>query len=345
MTDKELEHPTTYRKEVLDRLFGCIKSGDSFFVIGGASAGKTRLMDFIMREPVQRHYLEDQAQKTLLIRVDLNRHHEGNDWHFFELLLSSLMLGCSQHKSTSDFFEQLVDLDRQVLESRDFLLALRLFELAVHMLCKNLNIKVCFIFDEFDWMYKNMPKEFFDHLRAVRDANKYKVCFGLFLRDLPDRLRDKSENESFYELISHRLIGLGPYNPDDAKRVLQQMEERREHPLSQKWRDAFVFASGGHPGLLQALLSMHINLSKENERMGDLNWVAKQEFIIDECEKIWGSLAEEEHLWLVEAVRGNIELIPLQEFKLLTAKGILKKQGEEYKVFSAVFDLFLQEKL
>jgi hypothetical protein len=345
MIDKELEHPLSYRKEVLERLFGCIKSGDSFFVIGGASVGKTRLMDFIMREEVQHHYLGDRAQTTWLIRVDLNRHHEGEDWHFFELLLSSIMLGSSRYKNSSEIFEQLVDLDRQILESHDFLLALRLFELAVHMICKNLNINVCFIFDEFDRMYKNMPKEFFDHLRAVRDANKYKVCFGLFLRDLPERLRDKSDNESFYELISHRMIGLGPYKSDDAKRVLQQMEERREHSLTQKWRDAFVFASGGHPGLLQALLSMHINLSKENERMGDLNWLAKQEFIIDECEKIWGSLAEEEHLWLVEAVRGNFELIPLQIFKLLTAKGILVKQGKDYKVFSPVFELYLQEKL
>ena len=93
--DNGLEHSLSYRKEVLERLFGCIKSVDSFFVIGGASAGKTRLMDFITREEVQRHYLGDQAQMTWLIRVDLNRLHKGEDWHFYELLLSSLMLGCS----------------------------------------------------------------------------------------------------------------------------------------------------------------------------------------------------------------------------------------------------------
>jgi AAA+ ATPase superfamily predicted ATPase len=339
------KHPLSYRKDVLQRLFGCVKSTDSFFVIGGASSGKTRLMDHIMREEVQQYYLGDQFQTTWLIRVDLNRHHANEAWNFYELLISSMMLGCSQYENTSDVFEQLVDLDRQVLESRDFLRALRLFELAVHMLCKNHNINLCFLLDEFDDMYRSMPKEIFAQLRGVRDANKYQVCYGLFLRDLPERLRDTSENESFYELISPRMIGLGPYNYDDAIRVLQQMEERREFPLTENWRDAFVMASGGHAGLLQALLSTRINLAQENESMKDANWMVKQELITEECDKIWGSLAKEEQAKLAEAVRGNFEQIPPKVLKLLTAKGILQKKRQGYQVFSPIFERYLQEKI
>lgn len=338
------EHPLSYRKEVLQRLFGCVRSGDSFFVIGGASSGKTRLMDHIMRQDVQQLYLDDQFQTTWLIRVDLNRHHAKEDWNFYELLISSLMLGSSQYENTTGIFEQLVDLDRQVMESRDYLRALRLFELAVHMLCKNNNLNLCFLLDEFDEMYRNMPKEIFAQLRAVRDANKYQVSYGLFLRDLPERLRNIAENESFYELVSQRMIGLGPLSYDDAMRAMQQMEERREFSLTPQWRDAFVVASGGHPGLLQALLGTHINLSKENESMRDIKWVVKQEFIADECNKIWNSLAEEEQVWLVEAVRGNFEPMPPKVMKLLTAKGLLQKKEKGYEVFSVIFNQFLQEK-
>ena len=339
------EHPLSHRKEVLQRLFGCIKSTDSFFVVGGASTGKTRLMDFIMREDVQQYYLGNQFQTTWLIRVDLDRHHANEDWNFYELLISSLMLGCSQYENGVGIFEQLVDLDRQVLESRDFLRALRLFELAVHMICKNLGIKICFLLDEFDEIYSNMPKEIFAQLRGVRDANKYQVCYGLFLRNLPDRLRKQSENESFYELISQRMIGLGPFSYDDAIRVMQQIEERREFPLTAQWRDAFVVASGGHAGLMQALLSTRINLSKENEKMKDASWVVKQEFIKDECDKIWGSLAEEEQAGLLEALRGNFENVTPKILKLLTAKGILQNKGDGYEIFSPIFKLYLQEKL
>jgi hypothetical protein len=338
------EHPLSYRKEVLQRLFGCVRSADSFFVIGGASSGKTRLMDHMMRQDVQQLYLGDQFQKTWLIRVDLNRHHAKEDWNFYELLISSMMLGCSQYENTSAIFEQLVDLDSKVLESRDFLRALRFFELAVHMLCKKNNINVCFLLDEFDEMYRMMPKEIFAQLRAVRDANKYQVCYGLFLRDLPDRLRSTADNESFYELLSHRMFGLGPLGYDDAMRALQQMEERREFPLPVKWRDAFIGASGGHPGLLQALLSTRINHSKDNESMKDAKWVVKQEFITEECHKIWGSLAEEEQAGLLEAARGNFAKLPPKVLKLLTAKGMLQKKGPGYQVFSPIFYQYLQEK-
>ena len=285
------EHPLSYRKEVLERLFGYVRSGDSFFVIGGASSGKTRLMDHMTRMDVQQNYLGDQSQKTWLIRVDLNRHHDKDDWNFYELLLSSMMLGCNQHENAAGFFEQLVDLDTQVMESRDFLRALRFFELAVHMLCKNNNMNLCFLLDEFDEMYSNMSKEIFAQLRAVRDANKYQVCYGLFLRDLPERLRKSPDIENFYELLSHRMIGLGPLNDEDAIRALRQMEERREVSLSDKWRNAFVSISGGHPGLLQALLSTRINTAKDNESMRDFFWLIKQEFIVEECEKIWDSLS------------------------------------------------------
>jgi hypothetical protein len=338
------EHPLSYRKEVLDSLFRYVRSSDSFFVIGGASSGKTRLMDHISRQDVQQHYLGDSFQTTWLIRVDLNRHHDTDDWNFYELLLSSMMLSCRQHDDISGIFEQLVDLDRRVMESKDYLQALRFFELAVYRLCKINNINLCFLLDEFDEMYRTMPKEILAQLRAVRDANKYQVCYGLFLRDLPERLRETSDNENFYELLSHRMIGLGPLSYDDAIRAIQQMEERREISLSLKWRDAFVTASGGHPGLLQALLSIYTNTTKENESIRDLKWLVKQEFIAEECEKIWDSLSEEEQVWLLEAVRGHFDLIPPKVLKLLTAKGILQKKGDGYEVFSPIFDRYLKEK-
>ncbi|GAB4503344.1 MAG: hypothetical protein Fur0043_03360 [Anaerolineales bacterium] len=338
------EHPLSYRKEVVRRLFGYVKSADSFFVIGGASAGKTRLLDFIMREDVQKHYLEERAQTTWLIRVDLNRHHAGADWTFYELLISSMMLGSSRYEDTQEIFEQLANLDEKVMEGRDDLQALRFFELAVHRLCVIHDLNVCFLLDEFDGMYRTMSKEIFAQLRAVRDANKNQVCYGLFLRDLPERLRPPSDNESFYELLSHRMIGLGPLNYDDATRALRQMEERREFRLQPTARDVIISISGGHPGLLQALLGLHIKYSVENEQMGNWNWLIKQEFVQDECAKIWASLSPEEQSALLQAVHNAFERIPPHIFKLITAKGLLQKKDQSYKIFSPIFERYLQDK-
>ena len=40
--------PSHYREEVLKPFFKYVKSGESFYVVGAPSVGKTRLMDFIM---------------------------------------------------------------------------------------------------------------------------------------------------------------------------------------------------------------------------------------------------------------------------------------------------------
>lgn len=338
------EHPLSYRQPIVSRLFRYIKSADSFFVIGGASAGKTRLLDFIMRKDVQNHYLEEQASTTWLIRVDLNRHHAGANWTFYELLISSMMLGSSHYEDTREILEQLVDFDEKVMASQDDLQALRYFELAVHGLCKIHDLNICFLLDEFDGMYRAMPKEIFAQLRAVRDANKNQVCYGLFLRDLPERLRPPSDNESFYELLSHRMIGLGPLGYDDAIRALRQMEERREFRLEPTARDIIVKISGGHPGLLQALLSLHIKFSVENEQMGNWNWLVRQEFVQDECAKIWTSLSSEEQTALLEAAHNVFDHIPQHVFKLITAKGLLQKKEHSYTIFSPIFERYLQDK-
>lgn len=342
------EHDYSYRQEVLQGLFDYVRSTDSFFVIGGASVGKTRLMDFIFRNDVQEHYLGDLSKTTWLIRVDLNRHYPKEDWHFYELLINSLALSCSQYEdtpeiNTTEIYEQIAILDGRVIESRDFLLALRLFELAVHMLCKKHEISLCILLDEFDDMYRKMPKEFFAQLRAIRDANKNQLCYGLFLRDLPNRLRNTTENEGFYELFSHRMIGLGPYEYNDGIRVIQQIENRERRTLSPEWREAFYQASGGHPGIINGLFSQKIDLSIRKELIKEPSWIINQGIIKEECNKIFGSLSEEEQQGLLAFVQN--ESLPQPVLELLTAKGLIKKRSGKLIIFSPIFDIYLQEKV
>lgn len=40
--------PSDYREETLKPFFNYIKGGESFFLIGAPSVGKTRLVDFVM---------------------------------------------------------------------------------------------------------------------------------------------------------------------------------------------------------------------------------------------------------------------------------------------------------
>ncbi|NOH04488.1 MAG: hypothetical protein HND47_22215 [Chloroflexi bacterium] len=222
--------PSHYREEVLKPFFNYVKSGESFYLIGAPSVGKTRLVDFVMgddpdalwagedydRDWVKKKYLgEDIATKIWLVRVDMNNMQYDTDWRFqfYELLLNSILLTCNRNSSMEKIEplkQELAGLDSQVIQSKDALMAHRLFGMAVNMICQLYGIRLCFLFDEFDKTYGTaMPHETFAQLRAIRDANKYRLSYVLFLRGLPEKLRDPLENEGFFELISRNMLGLG----------------------------------------------------------------------------------------------------------------------------------------
>ena len=204
MSDKKdnagSEHEMLYRQEILSRLFGFVNNTDSFHLIGAASMGKTRLLDFLMRSDVQEYYLGDDYEKTWLVRVDLNRmpvsaNSDNWEFYFFELLLSSILLCCISRKNVNEeIMKDLVSLDSEVIKSEDLLFALRFFEWEVSKLCQKYDIKLCFLFDEFDETYSKMPPEVFAQLRSVRDANKRYLLYGMFLR-MPSKILRKSNDK------------------------------------------------------------------------------------------------------------------------------------------------------
>jgi hypothetical protein len=353
--------PSHYREEVLNRFFNYVKSGESFYVVGAPSIGKTRLMDFLMgdepdalregietdRERVKKLYLDAEVSaKIWLARVDMNRLRSENDWgfRFFELLLNTVLLACNKCESTDEMEKlkaSLAALDSEVIESKDALKAHRLFEMAVNMLCQSYGIKIHFLFDEFDETYKTMPRELFSHLRAIRDANKYRVSYILFLRNLPEKLRDPSENEDFYELISRNMLGLGPYSPQDTYHIIQQLENRREYILSQDEREWLIVNSGGHPGLIQALFAIFKEHPQATAQMGNINWYAAQQSVKEEFRKLWAGLLEDEKSGLLEFSRGNQTAMSQATGKLLTAKGLLKSTSNGINFFSPLFGPWL----
>ena len=336
MLESGPQYPKEFRQEILTPFFRYIQSAESFYVVGAASMGKTRLLDVIMRAEVQKQYLGEHADHHWLIRVDLNRlAAKQEDWGFYELLLSSILLDLNNHENVDNLYTEIAKLDADIIQNRDLVRALRFFEMVVNKLCQSYQIKLCFLFDEFDEAYRNFPRETFLQLRAVRDANKNRVSFVLFLREQPEHLRAQIDNESFYELLSRNHVGLGPYTRQDALHVIQQLEVRREHPLSTEQREKLFDASGGHPGLIQAILSTLIDIPHASEKFnasGWLEWLSRQPAPVEECRKIWNGLSKEETEGLCAFVAGNFDKISVQAGNLLITKGLLQRKGEDAKV-------------
>lgn len=334
------EHPLTYRHEIVAPLFDLIRGRESCAIVGPASGGKSRLVQFILRPDVRRHYLGDDVDSTLLVLADGNRVAEVSEWGLYELLLTTLTEASGQYPGTQVLRDTLNHLRYEVITGNNALLARRHTELAVQMVCQEQGFRLCLILDEFDACYRALPASALANLRALRDTHKFRLSYVLLLRELPSRLRLPAEVEGFYELFSRSVFGLKPYSADDARRVISQLAARRGYSLSEKTMVELLRLSGGHPGILVALFDiMARNQEPATEDWQEWTW--KQPQVQEECRKLWEGLNQDERIALSHlAQEVGAAYGPRQSLEL---KGLIRSEQDAYHFFSPLFQRYVRE--
>ena len=334
------EHPITYRQELAAPLFQMLRACESGAVVGAAGMGKSRLIQFILRPDVRTHYLGDEAESFLFVQIECNRLAVVSEWGLCELLLTALIEVAGEHPVAASLRNELNQLGREVIVTGNVLPAQRHVELAVRMLCKGPGLKLGLLFDEFDELYCNLPAQTLANLRALRDANKYWLSFLLFLRDHPAQLRPVDECEGFYELFSRSVLGLTPYSQEDARRIIQQVAARRKHKLEQldsQTVNTLLHLSGGHPGLLVALLDALVDSIPLGTTWTE--WAEQRQEVREECRKIWEGLriAERQTLnHLAQQISTGF-----QERQFLLLKGLLREESpRQFTFFSPLFERY-----
>lgn len=330
------EHPLAYRAEIAAPLFDLLRASESVAIIGPASMGKSRLLQFLLRANVQQHYLGDAAATTWLVLADCNRLAEASEWGLYELMLTSLTETAAAGRLDPALRDWLNNLREKTITAASPLLARRHVEMATRVLCREHGLRLCFIFDEFDTAYKTLPPGALANLRALRDADRYSVCYVLMMRDRPERLRAPADSEGFYELISRSVLGLKPYTRPDAQRVIAQLAARRNHPVSEDQEADMLLLSGGHPGLLVALFDVIMLDGKRPSGDELTKWALAQPQVVEECRKLWDGLTQDERSALSHLAQGIG--VPYAVRESLTLKGMIAPGGPEAAhFFSPVF--------
>lgn len=288
-------HDLTYRARILQPLFQRLQAVESVAMVGAASMGKSRLLQFMLQPEVRAHYLGAQAETTLFLSVDCNRLHEISPFALYELILTSLVESAGDYTALAELRAQFISLRNEVITAQNALLAQRNLELALRMVCREHAQSVCIVLDEFDEALETLPGQTLATLRALRDANKYRLTYVLFLRDAPGDIRPPDDYEGLFELLSRGIIGLTPYGEEDTARILAQISTRRHHelpPLDQAAKQELLHLSGGHPGLLVALLDALTATPPMGRAWED--WAMEDVKVREELRKLWVGLRPEE---------------------------------------------------
>ncbi len=346
MSDHDMSLPLTYRADLLGAIMPALQAGECCSLVGTSGVGKSNLVRFLQRPDVQQHYWGDAP--TWMILVDTNGlvfEDKPDEYAVAELMIHRLIRESERRglaRSEIDDFDQLY---LPLAERRNPLLAIRYLERICGRLCEGHGLRLTFLFDQFEDVWKSGDARLFLHLRHLRDEFKYRLNYLVLTRDRLQQIRERARDdladvESFWELFSSHVYGLGPYNAADARCMIDRIAARRNVAVSDDLGRLVLSASGGHSGLLRALFWALQNNSQPYET--EPNRLLKLPSVAEECAKIWHDLLPEQQRTLCAlAVDDHFQQADDDSLADMRLKRLVV--GDAPRIFSPVFHAYALE--
>jgi DNA-binding winged helix-turn-helix (wHTH) protein len=288
-----------YRAAEASQVMRWINAGQSGSIIGLRGTGKSNFLRFLLRDAVRQHYLEPNGGKVALILVDRLALTEHVDWAIWELMLDRLLPELRIVGSEPQFLDEIAALHREVMRTKDPLIARRAVEQAVAFLCDRLGYQVVFIFDDFDTLFISLDPRLFLGLRSLRDAHKDRVSYLVAVSDDLSNLRNEiGEVERFAQLVSQNVCDVGPCNEADARQIIHYHASQRSLKLDEDDIVRLITLSGGHAGLLKVILRLLWSAPSSTRLAVLAPTLMNEQLVQTECRKLWDSLPENERLAL-----------------------------------------------
>lgn len=318
-------------------------AGECCSLVGTSGVGKSNFVQFIQQQNVQEHYFPD--GKTWIVIIDSNGLVFEEQLGAFEILEAMILRLVSQvkmHYIGEEIETWASELYLHLLDRPSTLLALRTLEWLCERLCNQQELRLIFLFDQFEDIWQVGPPRLFLNLRHLRDLSKYRVVYLVVMRQVLEQQReDYDEVEAFWELFAGHTFGLGMFNDTDAKQMLERVAQRTG--IKTMPDDAYVKSliepTGGHPGLLRAL---PWRLLEAPNQPINLEILMQIPTVTAECTKIWLDLEPSERTVVrLIAHEKPIDHPASDELAILRLKEIVK--GEPPTLFSPIFTAFVRD--
>jgi hypothetical protein len=346
---QDLSLPVTFRGEIIQKLLDLLKQGESCSLIGVGSSGKSNVVRHINRADVREYYLGGHAQNVLYLYVNCTELTETlyTAHGLYCLILDVMRKAVRDHQpGAGEQHTVLRALWKEAIESDSDALARSNLEDAFQNVFRTGVEQVFISLDDFDLFFAKAPASAVNSLRAFRDDYKVQLAYVTVTRRELGYLRDPSNVEDFLELVvPTTTFPAVPYSEPDARFMIKRLAGRENPPrtLSDLEEVVLMGLSGRHAGLLRMIYKVtrdQFQLMSPN--LPDL--LRGHPAIVEECEKIWSSLIEDEQHSL-EAVASECQSAG-EDLGALLAKGVVRTRPDEtYAVFSPVFARFVVDRL
>jgi DNA-binding winged helix-turn-helix (wHTH) protein len=333
--------PLSFRADLLGQLMPALRAGECCSLVGTSGVGKSNLVRFLQRPDVQSAYWGDEP--TWVVVIDTNSlvfDDRPDEYIIAELMIYRLIREAERRNMPADF---IADLDKKyipLIEQPSAHLALRYLERVCGRICETSGIRIVFAFDQFEDLWKSRGARLFLNLRHLRDEFKYRLVYLVMTREQLQHSRDdRAAVESFWELFTSHIYGLGMYGASDANMMIDRMAQRRGIDVPDELRQTVLAVSGGHSGLLRAVFWA---LQGGPSAAVGYDKLLLVDAIAQECAKIWGDLLPEEQQ-IVRVIATESTELALDDPTLANVQLKQLVRGDPPALFSPLFAAYARQ--
>jgi hypothetical protein len=331
--------------ELIHNLYGmnCVE------LLGFSNVGKSAILRLLSQQDVWIQELGEAGKTFTPVYIDCNRMLNVNAQGFYELVLRCLQESYSEMAQLS---ELTAAYNLLVSPSSDFQVPLS-FNRGVTAALQARQIKLVFLFDEFDEPFHKIDGRVFLNLRALKDRFHEQLVYMTATGEPLTQLRQENHCSEFCELFSLRTWHLAPLVRGDVDRLTRRYIESYDVRFNSEDIDFVYEWAGGHPRMVEGICRVleEVVLQATPELTDPVQrWKLHAEvarrlrtdpYLNQECQKIWEECSEAEK---GELLALNIADHQPQTEVLsdLVRRHILLRAGNRYQVFCRLLAEFIQ---
>lgn len=339
----EQTYPEDFRAETAKELGEHLNKRDSVVFIGMRRVGISNFLRFFLYHKNIRHSYSHKLNH-LFIAVDLNDLIERTTFAFWVLTLKRI----SDSVETSGFDPKIKkyieNLFLDGIQSKDLFILIENIKKALSKITAEEVLPTIF-FIRFDRISEAATAEFIANLEGIKDATHNKLAFVF--------TTSRGLNSISPEVFSHTSLSLAesqvflkPASESDLKTICDAYIKRFGLRISEELEKELVKLTGGYVQYLQlALISLNEPENNINRPKELLSFLMADERINLQSEELWEGLTTSEQQTLLK-ILNNYDLSEkeLKDSRYLLDSGFISKTNSGFKIFSPIFEQFLQSK-
>jgi DNA-binding winged helix-turn-helix (wHTH) protein len=341
----------SYREHDLRTALQLLAAGHCVAVVGLSNLGKSSLLRSLQLSEAIQLYESLAGVSALFVYVDCNRMLELSPRGFFEATLRAVLEALPADET---HLRAAVEVQyRMVVEPPNDFAAPLAFNDALVTLVEEDTRRVVLLLDEFDEVLTGIEPRILLNLRALRDKYGPDLSFVMASVMPPSLGADDDYVAEFSELFSDGRVFLGPLTDEEARRMAADIFTAVNDSLDEPEGDYLVAQAGGHPGLIQTVARVLLQVESGAPQLYQQQAFALANTALEhdrqarlELTRIWNQLTETEREILVDFATQRV--LPDEARVQLAQRGLLRPVPEgaeeetEPRLFSGLFQQFVR---